>query len=431
MQLNWLWGYLVPMGMLLLVWGGLPPHRARKITPLALSALALTTLLYWAVGFAFHLGGAHVVAPQEASLEGLNRLLPLIPGNGDWGIIGLAGFALSGDGVTPTVIALFLTYLPMAATAVLLVVLALTEEEPRWAVGLPLLFALVVWPIAACWVWGGGFLTRLGTTFGLGHGFVDFGGSALLLWLPAAYLFGFLVWRERLPQVEEATLPPAYFPLLANAGALLMGVGWMGWALAQPFHTCGATFDLPRTALTILLAAAGAIVGGQGYAFLAEGDLEPLLSARSAAVGWGSALAAAPFLTPAMALVTGLVAGLLFPFALYLVEIVLRLRDRSAAIALGLTGGAWGLVAASLLAAGRWGDGWNGIDGPVGGLIGGDGKQVAAQLVGLAVLGLWGGGWGLLLGALPRLRERLQRPKPESAAGEEAQEPEQEPEDEG
>ncbi len=420
MQFNWLWGYLMPIGLLLLVWGGLPPQKARRVTPLAFFAMAMATLAYWGVGFAFHLGGAHVVAPQEAALEGLNRLLPLIPGSSDWGVLGLAGFALSGDGVTPTVLSLFLAYLPLVTTAVLLVVLALAEEEGSWMIGASVIFALLIWPPAACWTWGGGFLARLGETMKLGHGFVDFGGSSLLLWLPATFLTAFLLWRERRPPAAEATLPPAYFPLLANVGAWLLGLGWMGWALALPFHTYGAALDWPRAALTMVLASAGAILTTQLYAYVVDGQIEPLLAARGTVAGWGASLAAAPFLTPVMGLVTGLLAGLLFPLALYLVEEKVRLRDRSAAIALGLTGGLWGLLAVGIFAAGRWGLGWNGMTteaGAVGGILSGEGGQIIAQVAGMVVLGFWGSLWGSALGLAPRLWRRLRaRPMPHTSA---------------
>ncbi len=424
MQLDWLWGYLMPIGLLLLIWSGLPPRRARQITPLAFLTMALAMVAYWLTGFAFHLGGAHVIAPQEASLEGLNRLLPLIPGDEKWGIIGLAGFALSGEGVTPMALELFLSYLPMATMATLLVVLGLEDEGEEWMTAAALLFALFIWPIAACWVWGGGFLARLGQTMEVGHGFVDFGGSGLLLWLPATFLIGFLIWRERRPPVKVEGLPPVHFPLLGTLGTWLMGVGWMGWALALPFHTWGATIAWPRSALTMLLTAAGAMLTAQLYAFLAEGALEPLLSARGAAVGWGAALAAAPFLTPTMALVTGLIAGLLLPFALHLSESGLRLRAPALTVALGLVGGGWGLLSVAFFAAGRWGEGWNGIGGAVGSLIGGDGGQIAAQLAGLVILGVWGGGWGSVLGLLPRLWRRLHVPpaEPPSSADEESAE---------
>ena len=47
-------GYLVPIGFFLLGWGGLEPPKARRVAALGLVSLALATLGYFAVGFAFH-----------------------------------------------------------------------------------------------------------------------------------------------------------------------------------------------------------------------------------------------------------------------------------------------------------------------------------------------------------------------------------------
>ena len=123
----WLWGYLIPIGLLLLVWGGLEPERARRVTPAAAMALALATLGYWATGFALHLGGAQAVNPQDASLQGLNALLSVVPGDPGWGIVGLSGFFLGGETSHTTTLTLFLTYLPLIASAVIMVTMALAH----------------------------------------------------------------------------------------------------------------------------------------------------------------------------------------------------------------------------------------------------------------------------------------------------------------
>ncbi len=406
MATNWLWGYLMPVGMLLLAWGGLPPRKARRVTPLAALAVALAVLGYWLVGYAFQLGGAHALNP-DAALAGLDRLwspLDTVQGPG-WGFIGLAGFALSGEGITPTVLSLFLAYLPVVASATLLVVLALADTRRWLMVTAGALTGAVVTPVAACWVWGGGWLSQLGATLEWGHGFVDFGGSSLLLWLPAMFVLGVLLLQPRRQKEENPAPPPAYFPLLANLGALLLGLGWAGWALTAPFHTFGATLDWNRAALSALLGMAGAVLTSQFYAWLVTGDIEPLLAARGLAAGWGATLAGAAFLPPWGALVTGLIAGIAFPLALYLWNEHLRLLDTSAAGALGLAGGGWGVLAVALLADSQWGAGWNGgaATGVAGLFNGGDGGQLAAQLVGLLALGLWGILWGLLLGGLSRI----------------------------
>ncbi|MDY0019928.1 MAG: hypothetical protein RBT47_08000 [Anaerolineae bacterium] len=407
MQMNWLWGYFIPIGMLLLTWGGLSPRKARRVTPLAALAVAVAILGYWAVGYAFHLGGAYALNPNEPELKGLDLIwspLDKTAGPG-WGVIGLAGFFLTGDEVTPTFFSLFLTYLPLVATAVFLAVLALADVRRWMMVAAGGLLGAIVVPLAACWAWGGGWLAKLGITLELGHGFVDFGGSAVILWVPAMMVMGLLLFQERRLPEESNSLPPAYFPLLANLGTLFLGLGWTGWALSAPFHTSGALLDLNRTAVNLFLGLAGAVLTSQLYAWLVTGELEPLLAARGAAAGWCALLAGAPFLPPWAALVVGLFAGLLAPLALYVANGVLRLKDSAAAAVLGLMGGAWGVLSVAIFADGRWGQGWNGADvaGGVRGLFVGSGGQLLAQLVGLVVLGLWGFAWGALLAQIARM----------------------------
>ncbi len=415
---HWLWGYLLPIGSLLLIWGGLPPRKARRITPLAALSLALATLGYWAVGFALHLGGAHAIDP-DLSLSGLDRLLA--PGGSGWGLMGLAGFFLSDPAMTPRVFALFLSYLPLISTAVLWVVLALADTKGWLMVLVGALTGALIVPPAACWMWGSGWLAHLGTTMNLGHGFVDFGGSALLLWVPGTVALGVLLWQPRAELEENPTLPPAYFPLLANVGALLIGVGWIGWAVSGPFHTFGATWDWNRAALNVLLGMSGAVLTSQLYGWLVTGEIDPLLAARGMMAGWGAILAGAPFIPPWAAVVIGLLAGLFFPLLLYAVDVWLKLRDAAATVALGLTGGLWGLLGLALFADGRGGQGWNGIAPAagdvmppgVGGVFTGDGQQLAAQLAGLFALGVWGLLWGLLLGVISqpqRLTHLLAKP---------------------
>lgn len=422
MSQPWLWGYFLPVGLLLLTWGGLPPHKARRVTPVAALALALAVVGYWAVGFAFHLGGAQAVRPDDPALSGLKVLFPLVPRDAGWGFLGLSGFFLSGPEITPAVLALFLAYLPLMASAVLLVTLALADTR-RWVMVIAgALAGTLVFPVAACWMWGGGWLAHLGNTLALGHGFVDFGGSALVLWLPGALALGILLFQPRQAPEEPPAPPPAYFPLLANLGVLLMGIGWIGWTLSAPFHTGSATWDWNRAALSALLGMAGATLTSQLYAWLVTGELESLLAARGLAAGWGAALAAAPFVPPWAALVIGLLGGLLFSFVLYLTNVVIRLRDAAATVALGLVGGLWGLLSVALFADGRAGQGWNGITaitglgGVRGVFFGGGVGQLTAQLVGIVAVGVWGLLWGLLLGVIANPRLFRRKPAPVVAA---------------
>lgn len=416
---NWLWGYLIPIGFLMLMWGSIPSRRARRVTPIAAMAIAFAVLGYWAVGFALHMGGAYPVT-QDADLLGLQAMLSLVPGNPGWGVIGLSGFFLSGKAITPAVLHLFLAYLPVIATAVILVGGALAQTR-RWIMAMvAVLTGTIIVPVAACWMWGSGWLSHIGETLGLAKGFVDFGGSTLMLWLPGMVVLPILLLQER-PTDVAATPPANHAPLVSNIGSLIMGIGWLGWSLSQPFHVDGAVLDWYRVALNILLGMAGAVVTSQLYGWLVTGRPETLLAAQGLAAGWGAVLACAPFVPVWAALAIGLLSGLVFPALHYAITIGLRIRDAATPVALALTSGLPGVLGIAFLADGRWGQGWNRMgltpDGAVTGagvmglFISGNMQQLSAQLIGLVALGLWGLLWGVVLGVIasPRMLGAVSR----------------------
>ncbi len=427
-------GYLIPVGLFLLAWGGMEPQRARRSATLCALALALATLGYFAVGFAFHLGGAGLMGDYPG-LEGLNHIFA---GEGDlaWGLVGLEGFFLAGEAATPEALALFVMYLPMVATAVLLVVLSLHGRARDWQVVVGgLAVAAVLFPLVACWVWGGGWLSNLGLESMLerGHGFVDHAGSVVVYLLGGMAALGALVGLgQRLPPGdpgEPEEMPPAHFPLLANVGALLFGLGWLGWSLSVPFHAAGAGLSLERIAVNGLLAGAGAILTSQLYCQLTVGEADALMSARGAVAGFVAVSAGAPFVPPWAALVIGAGAGLLLPLGVYLMDRVLYLPDGAATTPLGIIGGLWGALAVAIFADGRWGQGWNGVGAdvyhtiakmgvtglfPAEGFVGDGLGQSICQLVGIGVVGLLAFlvGWLVFLGLNVPYRPRKER-KPE------------------
>jgi len=405
-------GYLVPVGFFLLGWGGLRPERARRAATQGLTALALAGLGYFAVGFAFHLGGAAVVSDRPG-LAGLDALVGYrVEAGLYWGMLGLKGFFLLGDAATPEALVLFATYLPMVTTAALLPVLGLTGRARGWQVVLVGLWgAAVLFPLAACWVWGGGWLAALGRTLGRGHGVVDYAGSGVVYLLAGTATLGGLIARGReAPRTGPAEMPPAHFPLLANLGALLVVVGWLGWSLGTPFHVAGAQVDPGRVAVNGLLSTAGATLTSLFYCWLALGHGDPLMVARGAVAGTVAISAGAPFLPPWAALAVGAVAGLLLPLGAYGVDRLLRLADATAAVATTALSGLWGLLAIALFADGLSGQGWNGIgaetyrevagQGVTGflaapGMVGDGPGQLIAQAAGIGALALLGlfGGW--------------------------------------
>jgi Amt family ammonium transporter len=413
-------GYLIPVGFFLLAWGGMAPRRAHRAANLGMVALSIAALGYFAVGFAFHLGGARLVSEIAGSdltgLEGLNRLIghqeEMASGGGiNWGFLGFAGFLLTGGADTPQARGLFVTYLPLVATAVLVPMLSLEGRARSWQVALlGLLVATIIFPLAACWAWGGGWLAAMGLTLSRGHGLVDYAGSGVVYLLGGMVAFGGLVAVGRRPrQGGPAVMPPAHFPLLASVGVMLLALGSMGWALSVPFHVAGAHIDPARVAVNGVMAAGGATLTSLAYCWLVLGHGDPLMVARGLAAGLVAISAGAPFIPPWAALVIGILAGLALPLMVYLIDHLLRLDDATAAVATTALSGLIGLLAVAFFADGLWGQWWNGVSDtyrqvagqgvtgflPAAGFPGDGPGQLVAQLTGLGVLAGLGfvGGW--------------------------------------
>ncbi len=389
-------GFLVPVGIAMVEMAALPPKKAPRAGLVVLLAAGLGALAYWAVGFALQFGGIGLVydVPSLRDLSWEWSLLDVTWGPG-WGLAGLRGFFLTAGASTPHGLLLFLSHLPWTMTASILPALALYNRDKA---GLGWLLAAVMggflYPLFGNWVWGGGWLANLGQTQSLGHGFVDFGGSAAPFLLAGAVSLAFLVLlRPRRPvQDDDLTMPPPPLPLLAVAGLFLTFAGLSGWLLASP-QAVMAEAALPRALVNGILAAlAGALVSGF-YTWFVARRVNLFMATRGALSGLVASLAGAPFIPLWGGWAVGGLAGLLLPLSIYLVNRVLKLADDGGIFATFGVAGVIGVLAPALLANGQHGVGWNGVYGlGVTGLLArsaGQG-QLYAQLAGLAAALVWG-----------------------------------------
>ena len=92
------------------------------------------------------------------------------------------------------------------------------------------------------------------------------------------------------------------------------------------------------------------------------------------------------FVTAPVAILIGVVAGVLVINSALFIENVLKIDDPVGASSVHGACGAWGILALGLFADGRYGDGWNGVPGKVRGLFYGDGKQFVAECIGILVV---------------------------------------------
>lgn len=412
---------LVPVGIALVQIAALPPEKAPRAGLMVLLAAGLGALAYWGVGFALQFGGIGLVR-DASSLSDLSwewSLLDVAWGPG-WGMAGLRGFFLSQGAAAPHGLLLFLSHLPWIMTASMLPALALYNRERT---GLAFLLAVIMggflYPLFGNWVWGGGWLANLGQTRALGHGFVDFGGSAAPFLLAAATSFAVLVLlrsRGRAP-LDDPAMPSPGLPLLAAAGLFLTLAGLSGWLLVSP-QAILAEAALPRALVNGILAALGGALVAGFYTWFVARRVDFFMATRGALSGLVACLACAPFVPLWGGWAVGGVAGLLLPLSMYLVDRVLKLADDCAIFATFGVAGVIGVVAPALLADGLYGVGWNGVGSDESGVIGllggaGDSAQLYAQLAGLAAVLVWGFVLPWALGRLAQgIRSSLGKPSP-------------------
>jgi Amt family ammonium transporter len=422
--------------MILLISSAMPEDEAPATAITLMIVWAVAALAYFGVGFAFQFGGIAQVSPQP-DLRGLYwEWYPLdqsvaVEVARLWGVIALRGWVLSGEAATPGALLLFLSHTSLVGVVAFLPAAVLIQRGRNFvALGAALLVGTLLYPVVGNWLWGGGWLSNLGASLGLGHGLVDFGGAtviflagggmafiALLLFKPiqsstvhpgdegtGEVTLGLApIAEEDEPPLLSEPMPSAYLPLLSMLGGGLVVVGWFG--LSTALHTPTAANFIPAQAATAgLLAALAGALAAAAYSWFTTGLFNPLLTARGLIAGLIIALAGAPFVPIWMMVLAGLLMGLGLPLLLYLFQHRLPLGDDLGIVpTYGLSALAGSLLVA-FLADGRAGQGWNGLGlvdyrgvagQGVSGLLVAPGfasdwpGQLQAQLLGLSLILAW------------------------------------------
>ena len=357
---------LVPLAGagLALINTGLGRSRSAAHSMLAsLCVVAVAALVYFACGFAWqgYLGRpAHVVTLAS---KGWNWLAaePLF----------FRGLKLDGS---PASLAAWLQMLSVGLAALI----PLGSGADRWRLpascASSALLAGVTYPLFAHWVWGGGWLAQLGANYGLGHGFVDAGGSSSihavggLTALAIAWILG-----PRLGKYSREGIPtaiPGHNAVLVLLGCSVALVGWLGLnsAGAILFAEAAPTGTALVGVNTVLSAAVAALAAAM-ITQIRFGKPDASLVANGWVGGLVASSAACASVTPATAVFIGLVAGVVVIFAVELLEVRLRVDDPGGAVSVHAVAGIWGVLALGFFAR-----------------FPGAGGQWLAQLIGVATL---------------------------------------------
>jgi len=271
--------------------------------------------------------------------------------------------------------------------------IALGAGADRWRLGAACastaLLAGWTYPLFAHWAWGGGWLAQLGANYGLGHGFVDAGGSGSiqalggLTALAVAWILG--ARRGKYGSDGAPAAIPGHNAVYILFGCLLAWVGWLGLNSAGAILFAGAESGRAvLIAVNTTLSAAAAALATAVITRIRFGKPDASLTANGWVGGLAASSAACAFVAPAAAMIIGIVAGAAVPFAVEAFEFWLALDDPGGAVSVHAVGGLWGVLALGLFARfpGRLPNVVSDLSSPPGS----DAGQWLAQLVGVATL---------------------------------------------
>ena len=368
---------LVPFAAigLALISAGLGRSRSAAHSMMAsLMAIAVAATVYFIFGFSWQ---GFAGGPFHA----------LIIGGKSWNWIAAEPFFMRGlqfNGTTSSLVALLQIF-----SVGLAALIPLGAGSDRWRLGAicisSALLAGWTYPIFAHWIWSDGWLAQLGTNYGIGHGFVDAGGSSSihvvggLTALSTAWILG--PRRGKYSAEGMPSAVPGHNAVLVILGCLLATIGWCGLNSAGAILFAHA--EMGRSVLVVintLLAGASAGMTAAAITQVRFGKPDGSLTVNGWIGGLVASSAACAFVKPAAALVIGIVAGALVTFAVEWFEFELKVDDPGGSISVHAAAGLWGILAVGLL--GRF---------PVdplfpGNLPGTDSGQWLAQLIGIATL---------------------------------------------
>ena len=346
-------------------YGGLV--RAKNVLSVLMQCVAITCVvsLLWIAGaysLAFGDGGSH-----QAWLGSLDKAL----------FAGIGRDSVTGT-VPETVFAMF--QLTFAIITPALVIGGFAERLRFSAVlGFTVLWLLLVYVPVTHWVWGGGWLAKLGV--------LDYaGGIVVHVNAGVAALVAALVVGPR-RGFPSTPMPPHSLPLTVM-GAGMLWVGWFGFNAGSALAANGnAGMALLATHTG---AAAGALVW-MALEWLRYGKPSVLGMVTGVVAGLGTITPASGFVGPLGAMAIGAIAGGVCFFATILLKRVLKIDD---SLDVSPVHGVGGIVGSLL--TGVFVDAALGGAGYAPGMT--MGSQLLVQAIGVGATALWCGGvtWGIL-----------------------------------
>ncbi len=337
---------LMQGGFALVTSGLCRAKNAGQVVTMNFMIYPLSILGFWLCGFALMFGGALYDPATFAS---------------PWVLVHSKPIPFGSD---PMILRLFFYQAAVVAVAAAIPAGVMAE---RWRFPSFILYGF--WagalPIALFgrWVWGGGWLSQLGLSFGLGHGYVDFAGSSVIHMAGGVIgLAGAAVLGPRLGKYARDGRPrpmPGHNLVYVALGTLILAFGWFGFNLGPAL--AGAHERVAIIMVNTVLALATSTVGAYVVVITKFRKPDPSMLCNGMLAGLVAISGPCAFVSPAGAVIIGAVAGILVVYSVIFFEAKLKVDDPVGAISVHGVSGAWGVLSIGLLANGSYGTGWNGI----------------------------------------------------------------------
>ncbi|MCX7843057.1 MAG: ammonium transporter [Clostridia bacterium] len=313
---------------------------------------AIGSVAFFAVGFAFMFGA------DQGGFIGMS------------GFFGLDKMEHLGLGIPLEAFIIFQTV--FAATAATIVSGAMAERTKFIAyVIYSAVISLIIYPVVGHWVWGGGWLSKMG--------FIDFAGSTVVHSVGGwAALIGAAIIGPRIGKYNKDGKPnaiPGHSITLAALGVFILWFGWFGF---NPGSTlAGTDMSIGRISMTTNLAAAVSATVVMIITWIRYGKPDVSMTLNGALAGLVAITAGCAAVSMIGSMFIGLVAGIVVVFGIEFIDRVLKIDDPVGAIGVHGLCGATGTILVGLFAT------------ETGAFYGHGFNQLLVQAIGVGAVAVW------------------------------------------
>ncbi len=308
----------------------------------------------------------------------------LMFGNSAGGFIGTSGFVL--DIIDPSNTGNFAFWFfqaVFAATAATIVSGAVAERMKFYGYLIYCaILTAVIYPVVGHWIWGGGWLARLGM--------IDFAGSTVVHSVGGlSALAGAAILGPRLGKYNadgSSNAIPGHNIAIAALGVFILWFGWFGF---NPGSTLSASSPAISTiAVNTAIAAAAGSLSAMIFVWIRYKKPDASMTLNGALAGLVAITAGCAVVSPISAIIIGLLGGVLVSISIGVFDRKFHIDDPVGAISVHGITGIFGTLMVGFFAQEKYAS-LAGFENTNGLFFGGGGRLLLVQFTGVAAVAAW------------------------------------------